>query len=94
MIVVHRLTHPDQPVYLNPDLIQTVESRPDTVVSTTNALKLIVSETPEEVAHLVLVWKASVVAEAFVQQDLVETGASAPGGAEAPAAPDRVMRTG
>ena len=29
MIPLHRLTHPNDPLYLNPDLIQTVEAHPD-----------------------------------------------------------------
>ena len=33
MIPLHRLTHPDDPVYINPDLIQMIEATPDTVVT-------------------------------------------------------------
>ena len=29
MIELHRLTHPDEPFYLNPDMIQTIEAKPD-----------------------------------------------------------------
>jgi flagellar protein FlbD len=64
MIVLHRLTHPDQPFYLNPDLIQTVEATPDTVLSLGNATKLVVIETPEEVARRVRDWRASILARA------------------------------
>jgi flagellar protein FlbD len=62
MIVLHRLTHPDQPFYLNPDLIQTVEATPDTVLTLGNAHKLVVIETPDEVAHSVREWRASIIA--------------------------------
>ena len=45
MIPLHRLTHPNEPpLYINPDLIQTVEATPDTVVTLTNHSKLVVIE--------------------------------------------------
>ena len=40
--------------WVNADLIQTVEATPDTVVTLTTDRKLIVSETPEEIAALCL----------------------------------------
>lgn len=36
-------------VYVNPSLIETVESRPDTVISLANGKKLMVRESSEEV---------------------------------------------
>jgi flagellar protein FlbD len=62
MIVLHRLTHPDQPFYLNADLIHTVEATPDTVVSLANSAKVIVIETPEEIVALIREWRVSIVA--------------------------------
>jgi flagellar protein FlbD len=62
MIVLHRLTHPDQPFYLNPDLIQTIEATPDTVLTLGNTHKLVVIETPDEVAQRVREWRASIIA--------------------------------
>ncbi len=64
MIVLHRLTHPDQPFHLNPDLIVTVESTPDTVISLGNASKLVVIESPEEIAERIRAWRASILAAA------------------------------
>jgi flagellar protein FlbD len=64
MIVVHRLTHPDHPLYLNPDLIQTVEANPDTVIALENASKFVVLETPEQVVELIRQWRASIVSRA------------------------------
>jgi flagellar protein FlbD len=64
MIVLHRLTHPDHPLYLNPDLIQTVEANPDTVISLENASKFVVLETPEQVVELVRDWRASILIRA------------------------------
>ncbi len=65
MIPLHRLTHPDEPVYVNPDLISTIEANPDTVVTFQNASKLVVAESPAEVTDLVCDWRAAVVARAL-----------------------------
>jgi len=65
MIPLHRLTHPDQPVYVNPDLIQQVEAVPDTVLTMTNHSKLIVTETIDEVTDLVIAWRAGILSRAL-----------------------------
>src|SRR6185437_959658 len=62
VIPLHRLTHPDDPVYVNPDLISTIEANPDTVVTFVNASKLVVAESAEAVTELVCDWRARVVA--------------------------------
>ena len=72
MIPLHRLTHPDDPVYVNPDLIATIEANPDTVVSFVNASKLVVSESAEEVTSLVCDWRARVITRALEGVDLEE----------------------
>jgi flagellar protein FlbD len=61
MICLHKFGRQPQPVYLNPDLIITVEANPDTVVTLTTGSKLLVAETPEEVAEAVRTWRASVL---------------------------------
>lgn len=61
MIPLHRLTHPEHPIHVNPDLIQTVESTPDTVVTMTNHAKLVVSESADEVTDLICGWRATIV---------------------------------
>jgi flagellar protein FlbD len=43
--------------YLNSDLIQTVEGTPDTVVTLTNGVKVLVKETPEIVAERILAYQ-------------------------------------
>jgi flagellar protein FlbD len=65
MIAIHRLTHPEQTFLLNPDLIQTVEATPDTVVSLTNASKFIVIETPEQIVQLIRDWRSSIIGRAL-----------------------------
>ena len=64
MIALHRITNPQHPLYLNPDLFQTIESHPDTVITLENASKFIVRETPDEIVQLVREWRASVIATA------------------------------
>lgn len=61
MIRLHRLAHSEEDFHLNPDLILSIESTPDTVVTLTTHTKLIVSERPEEVIDLVRAWRASVL---------------------------------
>jgi flagellar protein FlbD len=65
MIALHRLTHPDATFLLNPDLIQTVEATPDTVVSLTNSSKFIVIEKPGEIVELIRAWRGSIVGHAL-----------------------------
>ena len=64
MIAVHRLTHPECPLWLNPDLIQQIEQTPDTVILLTNGTRLVVDEEPAEVLELVRRWRATVIATA------------------------------
>jgi flagellar protein FlbD len=71
VIPVHRLTHPESPIWLNPDLIQLIEQTPDTVVSLTNGTRLVVDEEPAEILELVRTWRAAVIATA-ARPDLLE----------------------
>jgi flagellar protein FlbD len=65
MIELHRLSTRDEPLHLNPDLIQVVEAHPDTVVTLTSGVKLLVRESPAELAELVRRWRSSVLARAL-----------------------------
>ena len=65
MITLHRLGHSDEPFQLNPDLIVTIESTPDTVVTLATTAKVVVAETPEEVAAYVRAWRVEVLSEAM-----------------------------
>jgi uncharacterized protein YlzI (FlbEa/FlbD family) len=65
VIRLHRLGHRDEVFHLNPDLIISIESTPDTVVSLTTHSKLIVTERPEEVVALVRDWRAGILEQAF-----------------------------
>ena len=61
MIRLHKLGRVPQPFHLNPDLVITVDASPDTVVTLTTGSRLLVIETPEEVAEAVRAWRASVL---------------------------------
>ena len=61
MIRLHKLGRVPQPFHLNPDLVITVEASPDTVVTLTTGSRLLVTETPEEVARAVRDWRAGVL---------------------------------
>ena len=74
MILVHRLTQPDRPIYLNSDQIQTVEATPDTVVTLENSQKLILAETPEELVERVWAWRSSLLNQTL---SVAATGAEA-----------------
>lgn len=55
-------------LYINPELIQTVESTPDTVVSMLDNKKLIVRDTPQEIAERFIEYRRKVMAP-FVSRD-------------------------
>lgn len=43
--------------FLNSDMIESVESTPDTVIALSNGKLVIVEETPKEIVHLVIEYK-------------------------------------
>jgi flagellar protein FlbD len=65
MIRIHRLTQPGSTLYLNADHIQTIESTPDTVITTIGGARLVVMESPEQLAEEVRQWRASIAAAAL-----------------------------
>jgi uncharacterized protein YlzI (FlbEa/FlbD family) len=65
VITLNRLGHSDEPFQLNPDLIVTIESTPDTVITLATTAKVVVAETPDEVADLVRTWRVEVLSEAM-----------------------------
>ncbi len=68
MITLNRLGQSDEPFQLNPDMIVTVESTPDTVISLATGAKVVVAETPDEVAAAVHSYRAGVLGEAFARR--------------------------
>jgi flagellar protein FlbD len=65
MITLNRLGHSDEPFQLNMDMIVTVESTPDTVITLATGAKVVVAETPEEVAAAVYAYRAAVLSDAL-----------------------------
>lgn len=65
MILLHRLGHAAEPFYLNPDLVVTVESQPDTHITLTTGAHLIVHESPERVVAQIRGWRAGILADAL-----------------------------
>ena len=59
MIELHRLQN--QKIIVNADLIEFLESTPDTIVSTTMGKKLIVKESVEEVIAKIIAYKRLLV---------------------------------
>ena len=79
MITLHRLGHRHEPFLLNPDLIFTIEACPDTVVNLTTGAKLVVGETPEEVAAQIRAWRAGILSDALNRPEALAARADHPG---------------
>src|SRR5262249_33874908 len=58
MINLTRINH--VPLVLNSDLIEHIETTPDTVISLTNGQKLVVLESPEEVVQKVVNFRRTI----------------------------------
>ena len=65
MIRLHRLGGVEHEFDLNPDLVLTVESTPDTVVTLTTGTKLVVAESPDSVTAAVREWRVGVLERAL-----------------------------
>lgn len=65
MIALHRLAHPDEAFFLNPDTIVSVEARPDTVVALATGAKVVVAESPEQIRDAIRTWRAAVLSTAL-----------------------------
>jgi flagellar protein FlbD len=61
MIALRRLNN--QPIMVNADLIETLESTPDTVVTLTSGNKLIVRDTMEEIRAKIIDYNRKIHAE-------------------------------
>jgi flagellar protein FlbD len=54
--------------YLNPELIQTVESTPDTVITLVSNKKLIVKDTPQEISERFIEYRCKTQALLYFQK--------------------------
>ena len=73
MIKLTRLNH--IPLILNSDLIEHIDSTPDTIVSLTSGGKFLVTETPEEVVERVVEFRRTIL----MRQNAMSTLATADG---------------
>lgn len=64
MITLKRLGS-NEPFQLNPDMIVTIESTPDTVIALATGSRVVVAETPEDVAEKFRAYRAEVLGEAL-----------------------------
>lgn len=62
MILVHRLK--GEPLFVNADLIESIEALPDTVLTLVDGRKAVVSESPGEVVEQIRRFRASVLVAA------------------------------
>jgi flagellar protein FlbD len=65
VIRLHRLSARAEVFYLNPDLIVSLDSTPDTVVTLTTHQKVLVSDRVEDVVTAIRQWRASILADAM-----------------------------
>lgn len=82
MILVHRLR--GEPIFINEDLIESIEATPDTVVTLVDGRKLVLADAPEDLVERARRYRASVLVA--VEEMRVRTGAdlvALRGGAEA-----------
>ncbi|HHC08777.1 MAG TPA: endoflagellar protein [Actinobacteria bacterium] len=62
MIVVHRLR--GEEMFLNADLIESIERTPDTVVTLIDGRRIVVSDDPDDIARRVVAYRGAILASA------------------------------
>jgi flagellar protein FlbD len=67
VIRLHRLSARAEVFYLNPDLIVSIDSTPDTVMTLTTHQKVLVKDAPEDVVAAIEAWRAGIIARALPQ---------------------------
>lgn len=75
MVLVHRLK--GEPVFLNADLIETIEALPDTVVTLADGRRLVLSDDPEDVVDRIRRYRASIIVAAEELRETPRDAASA-----------------
>ena len=62
MILVHRLR--GEPMFVNADLIESIESTPDTVLTLVDGRRLIVDDAPRDLVDRIVAFRASLLVAA------------------------------
>jgi uncharacterized protein YlzI (FlbEa/FlbD family) len=65
MIELNRIGAAHVPFHLNPDLIVTVESNPDTTILLTTGNKVVVDQSVDAVVAAIRDWRAGILAGAY-----------------------------
>jgi flagellar protein FlbD len=65
MITLSRLGQSEEHFQLNPDMIVTVEANPDTVITLATGAKVVVTQTPEDVAEAVSAYRSLIISDAL-----------------------------
>jgi flagellar protein FlbD len=73
MITLHRLGHPTEAFYVNHDMIVAVEATPDTVIRLMSGDKILVADSPQEVAQKVRACRVEILALALEMRGLEES---------------------
>jgi flagellar protein FlbD len=55
-------------LYINAELVQSVEATPDTVITLTNKVIILVKESPEEVASRMIAYQQEIRSSQFIQK--------------------------
>lgn len=69
MIVLHRLN--GQVITVNAELIETIESTPDTIIRLVNGHRYIVTETMEHVVELVVQYRRKARIPSFLREEFL-----------------------
>jgi flagellar protein FlbD len=65
MIQLTRLGAHGEPLWLNCDLIATIEAHPDTVLTLTTGTKVVVAETADAVVEKIRAWRVGIARDAL-----------------------------
>jgi len=76
MITLHRLGHKAEQLYVNHDLILSVEANPDTVIGLTNGDKIVVAESPQDVIDKVRECRIDILSGAMLYRDAENAAAA------------------
>jgi len=69
MITLHRLGHPTAELFVNDELIVSVEATPDTVITLSGGDKVVVAESPEAVCAKVRECRIEILSGAILRRD-------------------------
>ncbi len=62
MVLVHRLK--GEPLFLNADLIESIEALPDTVVTLADGRRIVLSDDPQDIVARITEYRASIIVAA------------------------------